>query len=123
MKRRILVTVGGILLSAILLGVGGWLTLNFTSLGRLLPQFAELEKDSLPSASGLNGEDLFDALEQGLQIFRFVILPSIAILVGVFVGSLARQAAAQTAILSMLPLVVLFLTGSWGPAPAIWRSR
>ena len=58
--------------------------------------------------------DPFDMLARGVRVMQFVLFPAVALLVGAFVGLLARSVVWQAAALSLVPLLVfVLLASSW----------
>lgn len=105
MIRNITIVVSGIVLSFLLLMICGWIMLQLTPLGHNLTSYGE---------AWYEHGDPFELMRGTMSIINLLILPLIAVVIGVFVGFLAHTNAWQLALLSLAPLLILFLTsGSW----------
>jgi hypothetical protein len=114
MKRNVLVVGGSVILSFVLLSVGGWIFLQTSSQGEWIREFAADGKMPKYQEAMEKYGDPFDMMARGMRVMRFVLLPIVALLTGTFVGLLARSAVWQTAAISLSPLALLVLTAhSW----------
>jgi hypothetical protein len=105
MLRTIVVTLAGLILSALLAAAATSFMLSHTQFGRLMTG----------NSSGMN--DPWQVLMSGPKVlFFYVCLPTV-ILVAVFVGLLTKKFALATAAVAVLPISVLasglVLRGAW----------
>ena len=112
MTRNILIVLGSIALSFVLLSLGVWIFLHTSSEGEWIRESAErgrmLEYRETIEKYG----DPFTMMDRGVRVMQFVLFPSVALLVGIFVGLLARGAVWQVAAISLLPLIIFVLFAS-----------
>jgi len=113
MFKNICLIAAGILLSGVLFSIGVWSVLKLTPAEPILaamepgsqaPQYPTYEESEAP----------FEILRRTTTVIDFALLPSVALLVGCFVGFFAIKQTWQLAVLSFLPLLGLYLAGhSW----------
>ena len=105
MLRTILVTVAGLILSALVAAAATWFMLSHTQFGSLMTG----------NSSGMSAP--WQVFMTGSKVlFFYVSLPTV-ILVAVFVGLLTKKAALVAAVIAVLPISVLAsglaLRGAW----------
>ncbi|MDQ3684984.1 MAG: hypothetical protein M3430_05210 [Acidobacteriota bacterium] len=103
---------GGVVLSFVLLTVGIWAFLQTSAQGEWLRESAERGRMPEYQETVEKYGDPFDMMTRGVRVMQFVLLPSVALLVGAFVGLLARDVVWQMAAISLVPLLVLVLFAS-----------
>ncbi|MFN2514052.1 MAG: hypothetical protein ABR568_21890 [Pyrinomonadaceae bacterium] len=114
MKRNLLVIGGGVILSFLLLSVGGWIVLQTSSHGVWIREFTADGRIPTSEETIQKDNDPFDIMARGMRVIQFVLLPIVALFTGTFVGLIARSAVWQTAAISLIPLCLLVLAGhSW----------
>jgi len=105
MLRTIVVTVAGLILSALLAAAATSFMLSHTQFGRLMTG----------NSSGTS--DRWQVFMSGSQVFFFYVCLPTVILVAVFVGLLTKKSALTAAAVAVLPISVLasglVLRGAW----------
>lgn len=103
MFRNLAIGIAGLILSALLLGLAGWFTLNFSEQGRLIREHQANRVSDEQFA-----EVFFQNAPHSLFLTEFVAMPFIAIVVGCFAGVFARERAWLPALISLSPVLLFF---------------
>lgn len=112
MKRNILVFIGGVTLTFFYVLLCGWLGLNFSIFGKIATESAASGRvPEYKEVMAKYGQDPFKQMEMVLRIARFFLYPLLSILVGIYVGLLARKNEVMVAGIALLPFVI-FVTSS-----------
>src|ERR1044071_6918519 len=112
MTRNILIVLGSIALSFVLLSLGVWVFLHTSSEGEWIREAAQRGRMPEYRETLEKYGDPFTMMDRGGGVMQFVLFPSVALLVGIFVGLLARGAVWQVAAISLLPLIIFVLFAS-----------
>jgi len=112
MKRNILVCIGGIILTLLFLLLCAWLALKFTTFGKITTESAALGRAmEHKEVVAKYGQNPFKYMHTELRIGQFVLFPLLSILIGIYVGVLARKNEVLIAGITLLPFVI-FTTSS-----------
>ncbi|HTG15120.1 MAG TPA: hypothetical protein VK747_07605 [Blastocatellia bacterium] len=103
MLKNILLIFAGIALTIVLAGVGGWVMLQLTPVGRAIRE---------SGAEWYSQGDPFESMRKTMLMIELLVCPVIAIAVGTFIGLLAEKRAGLLATMSISPLVIFFLLAS-----------
>lgn len=101
----------GVFLSYVVLIIGVWLILK-SDVGKRNIESGTAAVNSAERGEVVSEKDateFFETLEQTLWLYKFVLLPLIALFIGAFMGFLAKNKAYILAIISFLPVNVFFL--------------
>lgn len=107
MFRNLAIGIAGLILSALLLGVAGWFSLNFSEQGRIIR-----DHQSKRVSDEQFAEVFFQNASHSQFIIEFVAMPLISIVAGCFVGLFARQRVWLPALISIIPVLLFFLVRS-----------
>jgi hypothetical protein len=115
--KNLLVILLGVLLSFLLLSIGVFVTMRTTTEGRmsreLAPRASTTTSEQLAHEAEKYG-DPFKLMTQTLRIYEFAVLPCVAILVGLFVGAIAKGNVPGVSAVALLPLVIFYMiSASW----------
>ena len=107
MFRNLAIGIAGLILSALLLGVAGWFSLNFSEQGRIIR-----DHQSKRVSDEQFAEVFFQNASHSQFIIEFVAMPLISIVAGCFVGLFARERVWLPALISIIPVLLFFLVRS-----------
>jgi hypothetical protein len=108
--REILLILAGIVLCFMLIALGGWVTLNYTTLGNW--SVANAQKGSFLTEEEtieMFGETRESIFENHLRISTYLMLPSVAIVVGAFAGIFMQGFVWLKALVILAPLHIFNL--------------
>jgi hypothetical protein len=111
MIRSLLLVVAGVFLSYVVLVIGSWLILK-SDVGRRNLESGTAAMNAAERGEAVSEKDateFAETLEQTLWLYKFVLLPLVALFVGGFMGFLAKNKAYILAIISFLPVNVFYL--------------
>jgi hypothetical protein len=107
MKRNIIIILGGIVLSLLLIVLGGWVLATFTNMGKIASESAALGRAMEHREVVAKYGDPFKSLKTASKIIHFGIFPIGSLLIGGYVGFLAKNKEVIVSAITLFPFLII----------------
>lgn len=107
MKRNILIILGGIVLSLLLIVLGGWVLATFTNMGKIATESAALGRAMEHKEVVAKYGDPFKSMKTVSTIIHFGIFPTGSLLIGLYVGLFSKNKEVIVSAITLFPFLII----------------